>query len=225
MYCYFDGSCDWVVMIPYYVLWVPGVTWVAFGPSVAAHSVWSSRPSHKALPLHSSALAWVSGCLAGAALLDGLTFLGQWRYSQWVPSQGTEKRFPSGLRPDRGWLDHCPPCLALPAALGHPCSSWRPASLCTTFRGKPPFTVICLCPWCGCCISWIFQGCRFSSADYYWGDSVWHCASINCYPLIGSCAGHNEVHCVIMWATCVLVGGFVVFIGLWCWCRFSTLQL
>ena len=28
-----------------------------------------------------------------------------------------------------------------------------------------------------------------------------------------------------MWATCVLVGGFVVFIGLWCWCRFSTLHL
>ena len=92
-------------MIPYYVLWVLGATWVAFGRSVAAHSVWSFRPSHKALPLRPSALAWVSGCLVGAALLDGLTFLGQWRYSQWVPSQGTERHFPSGLRPDRGWLE------------------------------------------------------------------------------------------------------------------------
>ena len=36
---------------------------------------------------------------------------------------------------------------------------------------------------------------------------------INCYPLIGSCAGHNEVHCVIMWATCVLVGGSLYSLG------------
>ena len=42
---------------------------------------------------------------------------------------------------------------------------------------------------------------------------MWHCASINCYPLIGSCAGHNEVHCAIMWATCVLVGGSLYSLG------------
>ena len=63
------------------------------GFSATVHTVWSSRPSYQAQPLRLGALAWVSNCPAGAALLDVLIFLGQWRCPQWVPSQGTSECF------------------------------------------------------------------------------------------------------------------------------------